>query len=84
MFCNYLDIYYRYDTDKLQSAVDHSDKEYQCQWMSDCPYTGTTLIKNIPWAGQAGAEQEEDQAGNNGETEEGDGRLTSRPRQQED
>ena len=22
---------------------------YQCEKMSDCPYTGTTLINKIPW-----------------------------------
>ena len=33
-------------------AVDHSDKEYQCEEMSDCPYTGTTLIQKTPWRGE--------------------------------
>ena len=27
----------------------HSDEKYQCEEMSDCPYTGTTLINKIPW-----------------------------------
>ena len=61
MFCNYLDIYYRSDTQVLQSAVDHSKKNYQCKKMSACPYTGTSIIHKIPWSGQAGAKQDEDQ-----------------------
>ena len=40
--------------------VAHSDCKYQCKEMSDCPYTGTTVIEKIPWAGEAGANQEED------------------------
>ena len=39
----------RETTDQLQLAVDHSDKQYQCEKMPDCPYTGTTLIQKIPW-----------------------------------
>ena len=34
---------------KLQTAVAHSDEKYQCEEMSDCPYTGTTVINKIPW-----------------------------------
>ena len=61
MFCQYQ--YYRYgDTEKLQAAVDHSDESYKCEKMSACPYTGTTIINKIPWAGEAGETQEEDQA----------------------
>ena len=49
MFSQYQ--YYRvWTTEKLQTAVAHSDEKYQCEEMSDCPYTGTTLINNIPWA----------------------------------
>ena len=33
----------------LQTAVAHSDGKYQCEEMSDCPFTGTTLINKIPW-----------------------------------
>ena len=29
--------------------VDHSDEKYKCKKMSDCPYTGTTIINKIPW-----------------------------------
>ena len=29
--------------------MDHTDKSYQCKKMSDCPYTGTTVINKIPW-----------------------------------
>ena len=49
MFCQYQ--YYRIDTEKLQTMVAHSDKNYKCKKMSDCPYTGTTLINKIkrPW-----------------------------------
>ena len=47
MFCQYQ--YYRMNTEELQTAVDHSDGKYQCKEMSDCPYTGTTVINNIPW-----------------------------------
>ena len=47
MFCQYQ--YYREDTEKLQTAVAHSDEKYQCEEMSDCPYTGTTVINKEPW-----------------------------------
>ena len=56
MFCQYQ--YYR-NTEKLQTALDHTDKSYQCKKMSDCPYTGTTIIKKIPWAGENVVEKEE-------------------------
>ena len=54
MFCQYQ--YYRWNTEELQTAVSHSDGKYQCKEMSDCPYTGTTLIEKIPWVGEAGEE----------------------------
>ena len=42
--------------------MDHSDEKYQCKKMSDCPYTGTTVINKIPWgdfpAGKEPAAQE--------------------------
>ena len=83
MFCQYQ--YYReLYTERLQTAVDHSDEKYQCKKMSDCPYTGTTVINNIPWVGEAMVYPEEDQAGSDGETEDGEGRLTSRTSQHED
>ena len=47
MFCQYQ--YYRYNTEQLQTAVDHSDEKYQCKKMSDCPYIGTTVVNKIPW-----------------------------------
>ena len=81
MFCQYQ--YYRWDTEELQTMVDHKRKCSQRSWWQKllrrnrCPYTGTTLIEKLPWEGEARLYQEEDQA-------EGDGRLTSRPRQQED
>ena len=34
-------------TEWLQHAVDHSDEAFQCKEMSDCPYTGTTIINKI-------------------------------------
>ena len=34
-------------------ALNHSDERYECEKMSACPYTGTTLIEKIPWAGEA-------------------------------
>ena len=50
------------DTEKLQTAVAHSDGKYQCEEMSDCPYTGTTVINKEPWgdwpAGEADGEEE--------------------------
>ena len=62
MFCQYQ--YYRVHTEELQTAVAHSDEKYQCRKMSDCPYTGTTLINKIPWgdwpAGEDDGETEED------------------------
>ena len=65
MSCQYQ--YYRRDTGKLQAIVNHSDESYNCEEMSPCPYTGTTIINKIPWAGEAGDTQEEDR-----ETEESD------------
>ena len=35
--------------DQLKTILDHSDEKYQCKEMSDCPYTGTTLIDMEPW-----------------------------------
>ena len=59
MFCQYQ--YYRRNTEELQTAVDHSDEKYQCKEMSDCPYTGTTVINKEPWAHcPAGETGEED------------------------
>ena len=60
MFCQYQ--YYRRWTEKLQTAVDHSDGKYQCKDMWRCSYTGTTVMEKIPWAGEAGDKKEEDQA----------------------
>ena len=34
-------------SEKLQDAVDHNDEAYQCEEMSYCPYTGTTIITKI-------------------------------------
>ena len=45
MFCQYR---WR-DIEELKTAVAHSDEKYQCEEMSDCPYTGITLINKIPW-----------------------------------
>ena len=60
MFCQYQ--YYREETKQLQAALHHNDESYQC-WMSDCPYTGTTLINKIPWGDcPAGEEQGETEA----------------------
>ena len=53
MFCQYQ--YYR-NTKELQRAVDHTNDRYQCKEMSDCPYTGTTLINKIPWGDYPGGE----------------------------
>ena len=64
MFCQYQ--YYRSKIGDLQTAVAHSDEKYQCKKMSDCPYTGTTVIKKIPWAG----ESDDTQTNEAGETEE--------------
>ena len=47
MFCQYQ--YYRYWTERLQAALSHAEENYHCKKMSDCPYTGTTLINKIPW-----------------------------------
>ena len=62
MFCQYQ--YYRRNTEKLQTAVAHSDKNYKCKKMSDCPHTGTTVINNIPWgdypAGESDQSEESD------------------------
>ena len=64
MFCQYQ--YYREDNEQLRTVVDHSNKNYKCKKMSDCPYTGTTLINNIPWGDWPGwvwSPQETDQEG---------------------
>ena len=91
MFCQYQ--YYRLWTERLQAAVDHKTKCSKRSWRDKllrrnrCPYTGTTVIEKISWMGEARVYQAEDQAGEEGDTaerEEGDGRLTSRPREQED
>ena len=52
MLCKYQ--YYRCNTKELQPAVEHSDGKYQCEKMSACPYTDTTIINKIPWAGKGG------------------------------
>ena len=44
----------------MQTAVDHSDEKYQCEEMSACPYTGTTIINKIPWTGEKDQEDLED------------------------
>ena len=56
MFCQYQ--YYRRRTEQLQTMVAHSDEKYHCKKMSDCPYTGTTLINNIPWRDWPAAEED--------------------------
>ena len=40
--------------------MDHSDEKYKCEKMSDCPYTGTTIINKIPWTGEKDQEDLED------------------------
>ena len=65
MFCQYQ--YYRRDTKELQTAVAHSDGKYQCEEMSDCPYTGTTVINKISWGDWPGRG---DDGEDDGETEE--------------
>ena len=73
MFCQYQ--YYR-DTEKLQAAVNHKTNGSEQQ-----------VIEKIPWEVEARVHQAEDQAGEEGDTaerEEGDGGLTSRPRERED
>ena len=47
MFCQFY--YYRHGTTQSQTVVAPADDKYQCEEMSDCPYTGTTLINKIPW-----------------------------------
>ena len=49
---------FRNETKELQAAVYHSDERYQCQKMSDCPYTGTTIINKIPWPDWSAGEDE--------------------------
>ena len=38
--------------------MDHSDEKYQCKKMSDCPYTGTTVIEKIPWGDWPAGEED--------------------------
>ena len=40
--------------------MDHSDKKYRCEKMSDCSYTGTNIINKIPWTGKKDLEDLED------------------------
>ena len=61
MFCQYK--YYRIDTEKLQTMVDHSDERYQCKKISDCPFTGTTVINNIPWGDWPAGENDGETSG---------------------
>ena len=35
----------------LERAIEHSVESYQCGRMAPCPYTATTLITKLPWAG---------------------------------
>ena len=61
MFCQYQ--YYRWNTEKLQTMVAHSDgTNYHCSKVSDCNYTGTSLINKRPWgdcpAGETGESEE--------------------------
>ena len=37
----------------------HSDERHQCKAMSDCPYTGSTIITKIPWADYTDDKEEE-------------------------
>ena len=57
----------QWQCEMLQAAVDHTDERYHCKKMSDCPYTGTTVINKIPWgdwpAGWVWSPQEADQEG---------------------
>ena len=40
--------------------MDHTDVDHQCQAMSDCPYTGTTVINKTPWADWPAGEDDEE------------------------
>ena len=42
-------VYRSYIVEELQAAVDHSNKEHQCQQMKKCPYINHTLIKKVDW-----------------------------------
>ena len=45
--------------------VAHSDEKYQCEEMSDCPYTGTTLINKKPWEDWPAGQGDEESADTN-------------------
>ena len=67
MFCQYQ--YYRWDTKELQAAVKHSEDIYKCEEMTDCPYTGTTLITKIPWESHNPAIEEDRETDSEEESE---------------
>ena len=62
----------------------HSDEKYQCEKMSDCPYTGTTVINKLPWGDWPAGEDdgEEDQAAES-DTDREEEILTEEPVAQE-
>ena len=61
MSCKYQ--YYRWYTEKLQAMVNHSDESYNCEEMSACPYTGTSIINKIPWGDGTANVDESDSEG---------------------
>ena len=61
--------------------VAHSDENYKCKKMSDCPYTGITVINKEPWGDCSAVvedgENEESEEGDETETEEGEEEMKS-------
>ena len=73
IFLNFLIyVFYSENTEKLQKAGDHSDSNYECEQISDCPYTGCTIINKIPWGDWPAGEPElsEDSDGEEEDNEE--------------
>ena len=42
-------VVYIRNVEELQAAVNHTNKEHQCEQMEKCPYINHILIKKVDW-----------------------------------
>ena len=42
-------VVYIRNVEELQAAVDHTNKDHQCEQMEECQYIGDTLMKKVDW-----------------------------------
>ena len=42
-------VVYSDNVEALQTAVDHSNEDHQCELMENCQFIGDTLIKKVDW-----------------------------------